>query len=192
MDVRQTSFVRYVRSILDARPNVEKFKRVYEDEVPTGFDVPSLYVPGVQHNDLTGAIGYSLSESICTLVFYRKTTKDALTDAREALNALQVKRKLVPIYENGTLTGEHFRVFGGAVRPIEGGPTGVRAATLTVTWRAMIEQDLERGVLIQNVENEAFYRAEDVAGALTYEAASQTNEVKSPMVGQTLAGQDTL
>lgn len=157
MDVYQNSFVRYVHSALDARPNIEKFKRIYEDEIPAGFETPSLYLPGAQDTDLNGTIGHSLNETICTLVFYRKTRKEALRDAREAQNLIQINRKLIPIYENGALTGEHFRVRNLNTRPIEGGPTNVKAATLTVQWQAFIEQDIERGPLIQAVDNDAFY-----------------------------------
>lgn len=156
MDVYQTSFVRYVQSMLDARPNIEKYKKTYEDEIPGGFEVPSLYIPGTQDTDLNGTLGYSLNEAICTLVFYRKTRKEALRDAREAQNLIQINRKLIPIYENGALTGEHFRVRNLNTRPIEGGPTNVKAATLTVTWQSFIEQDLERGPLIQSVDSDAF------------------------------------
>jgi len=192
MNPRQNALVRLVLDTLNARTGEPKYETVYDDEVPATFKTPSIYIPPIQYGSLPGSMGYSQQQAICTLVIYRETRKKAHWDAYSVMDALQVKRNRLSFYDGNTKSEEQFHILDAQVRIIEGGPTNVKAATLTVTWRAMIEQDLDRDPFMQSIENEAFYRAEEVAGTLSYEADSQSNEVKSPMTGQTILGQDTL
>lgn len=156
MNPRQTALVRFVQDTLNARTNEPRYQTVYDDEVPSTFVTPSIYVPPIQYNSLPGASGFSQQQAICTLVIYRETRKKAHWDAYSVMDALAVKRMLVPFYNGNVKSQERFHITDAQVRVVEGGPTNVKAATLTVQWQAFIEQDLERGPLMQVVDNDAF------------------------------------
>lgn len=156
MDPRQGSIVQYIRTTLNARSGEPTYQNVYYDEIPFDFKTPSIYVPPIQYNSLTGATGYSQQQAICTVVLYRETRKKAHWDAYTVLDTLQVKRNRIPFYDGNTKSAEQFHILDAQVRVVEGGPTNVKAATLTVTWQSFIEQDIPRGPLIQSVDNDAF------------------------------------
>ena len=156
MNPRQVALVRFAQDTLNARTNEPTYKTVYDDEVPATFVTPSIYVPPIQYNSLTGATGYSQQQAICTVVLYRETRKKAHWDAYTVLDALQVQRNRIPFYDGNTKSAEQFHILDAQVRVVEGGPTNVKAATLTVTWQSFIEQDIPRGPLIQRVDSDAF------------------------------------
>lgn len=156
MNPRQHAIVRFIQNTLNARTNEPRYQTVYDDEVPAAFTTPSIYVPPIQYGSLFGASGISRQQAICTLVLYRETRKKAHWDAYTVLDALQVQRNLLSFYDGNTKSEEQFRILDAQVRVVEGGPTNVKAATLTVTWQSFIEQDLPRGPLIQRVDNDAF------------------------------------
>ena len=156
MNPRQIALVRFMQETLNARTGEPIYKTVYDDEVPATFVTPSIYVPPIQYGSLFGASGVSRQQAICTLVIYRETRKKAHWDAYSVMDALQVHQYLVPFYDGNTKSQERFRILDAQVRMVEGGPTNVKAATLTVTWQSFIEQDIPRGPLIQRVDNDAF------------------------------------
>lgn len=156
MDPRQIALVRFMQDVLNARTGEPTYQKVYDDEVPATFVTPSIYVPPIQYNSLAGTTGYSQQQAICTVVLYRETRKKAHWDAYTVLDALQVQRNRLSFYDGNTKSEEQFHILDAQVRVVEGGPTNVKAATLTVTWRSFIEQDLERGPLITSVDQDAF------------------------------------
>lgn len=192
MNPRQVSLSKFVREVLDARAGEPKYKKTYDDEVPSTLEVPSLFIPPLQYIPSTGTSSHVKRQVLCTLVLYRETRKKAHWDATVVLDAIHTRGGNIPYYEGTTKTNESFYTADVNVRAIDGGPTNVKAATVTVQWDEWIPIHRPDVPKIMNVDNEAFYRAEDVASSLSYDVSSQSNEVKSPMLGQTRAGEDSL
>lgn len=154
MNPRQSSIVRYIQSVLNARTVEPEYQTVYDDEVPATFVTPSLYVTPIQYDRISGSSGQSKREAVCAIVFYRDTRKRAHWDASCVIDALAVNGYKVPHFINATKTDSFLKIQDASVRMVEGGPTNVKAATLTLVWHEWTDIDKKRGPLIQNVSNE--------------------------------------
>lgn len=154
MNPRQSSLIRYIQSVLNARSGELKYQKVYDDEVPSDFVTPSIYVTPIQYDRITGSSGQSKREAVCALVLYRETRKKAHWDASCVIDALAVAGCKVPHYEGSTKTGSFLKIRDASVRMVEGGPTNVKAAVLTLVWHEWTDIDKERGPLMQQINNE--------------------------------------
>ncbi|WP_214783239.1 hypothetical protein [Exiguobacterium sp. s183] len=154
MNPRQSSLIRYIQTTLNARSGEPQYKAVYEDEVPLAFVTPSIYVTPIQYDRITGSSGQSKREAVCAIVFYREKRKQAHWDASCVIDALAVAGYKVPHYEGSTKTDSFLKIRDASVRMVEGGPTNVKAATLTLVWHEWTDIDKERGPLMQQINNE--------------------------------------
>ncbi|WP_214795161.1 MULTISPECIES: hypothetical protein [unclassified Exiguobacterium] len=154
MNPRQSSLIRYIQTTLNARSGEPQYKVVYEDEVPLAFVTPSIYVTPIQYDRITGSSGQSKREAVCALVLYRETRKKAHWDASCVIDALAVNGYKVPHYEGSTKTDSFLKIRDASVRMVEGGPTNVKAAVLTLVWHEWADIDKERGPLMQQINNE--------------------------------------
>lgn len=154
MNPRQSSLIRYIQSVLNARSGEPKYQTVYDDEVPLAFVTPSIYVTPIQYDRITGSSGQSKREAVCALVLYRETRKKAHWDASCVIDALAVNGFKVPHFEGSTKTDNSFSIQDASVRMVEGGPTNVKAAVLTLVWHEWTDIDRDRGPLMQQINNE--------------------------------------
>lgn len=154
MNPRQSSIVRFVRDTLNARAGEPDYNTTYDDEVPSTFATPSIYVTPIQYNRLPGASGRSLRMATCALVLYREKRKQAHWDASCVLDALAVNGYLIPHYEGNVKTEYSLNVRDASVRVVEGGPTNVKAATVTLMWHEWTDIERDRGPLMNHINNE--------------------------------------
>lgn len=154
MNPRQSSLIRYIQTTLNARSGEPQYKVVYEDEVPLAFVTPSIYVTPIQYDRITGSSGQSKREAVCAIVLYRETRKKVHWDASCVIDALAVAGYKVPHYEGSTKTDSFLKIRDASVRMVEGGPTNVKAATLTLVWHEWTDIDKERGPITTNITNE--------------------------------------
>lgn len=154
MNPRQSSLIRYIQSVLNARSGEPKYQTVYDDEVPLAFVTPSIYVTPIQYDRITGSSGQSKREAVCAIVLYRETRKKAHWDASCVIDALAVNGFKVPHFEGSTKTDNSFSIQDASVRMVEGGPTNVKAAVLTLVWHEWTDIDRDRGPLMQQINNE--------------------------------------
>ncbi|MDA5561954.1 hypothetical protein PJK55_14540 [Exiguobacterium sp. MMG028] len=154
MNPRQSSILRYIQSVLNARSGELKYQKVYDDEVPSDFVTPSIYVTPIQYDRITGSAGQSKREAVCAIVFYREKRKQAHWDASCVIDALAVAGYKVAHYEGNTKTDSHLKIRDASVRMVEGGPTNVKAAVLTLVWHEWTDIDRERGPLATTISNE--------------------------------------
>lgn len=154
MNPRQSSLIRYIQTTLNARSGEPQYKVVYEDEVPLAFVTPSIYVTPIQYDRITGSSGQSKREAVCALVLYRETRKKAQWDASFVDEALAINGYKVPHYEGSTKTDSFLKIRDASVRMVEGGPTNVKAATLTLVWHEWTDIDRKRGPITTSINNE--------------------------------------
>lgn len=154
MNPRQSSLIRYIQTTLNARSGEPQYKAVYEDEVPLAFVTPSIYVTPIQYDRITGSSGQSKREAVCAIVFYREKRKQAHWDASCVIDALAVAGYKVPHYEGSTKTDSFLKIRDASVRMVEGGPTNVKAAVLTLVWHEWTDIDRERGPITTSINNE--------------------------------------
>lgn len=154
MNPRQSSIVRFVRDTLNARAGEPDYNTTYDDEVPATFVTPSIYVTPIQYNRMPGSSGQTARMAVCAIVLYREKRKQAHWDASCVLDALSLNGFVVPHYEGSTKTDSLLKLQDAAVRVVEGGPTNVKAATLTLTWHEWTDIQRNRGPLLQSVTNE--------------------------------------
>lgn len=154
MNPRQSSLIRYIQSVLNARSGEPKYQTVYDDEVPLAFVTPSLYVTPIQYDRITGSSGQSKREAVCALVLYRETRKKAHWDASCVIDVLAVNGFKVPHFEGSTKMDNSFSIQDASVRMVEGGPTNVKAAVLTLVWHEWTDIERDRGPLMQQINNE--------------------------------------
>lgn len=154
MNPRQSSIVRYIQTTLNARSGEPKYQTVYDDEVPLAFVTPSLYVTPIQYDRITGSSGQSKREAVCAIVLYRDTRKKAHWDASCVIDALAVNGYKVPHFINATKTDSFLKIQDASVRMVEGGPTNVKAAVLTLVWHEWTDIDKQRGPITTAISNE--------------------------------------
>ena len=154
MNPRQSSLIRYIQSVLNARSGEQKYQTVYDDEVPSTFVTPSLYVTPIQYDRISGSSGQSKREAVCAIVFYRDTRKRAHWDASCVIDALEVNGYKVPHFIGNTKTDKSLKIQDASVRMVEGGPTNVKAAVLTLVWHEWTDINKERGPITTAINNE--------------------------------------
>lgn len=154
MNPRQNSLVRYIQTTLNARSGEPKYQTVYEDEVPSSFKTPSFYVTPIQYDRISGSSGLSKREAVCAIVFYREKRQQAHWDASCVIDALAVAGYKVPHFINATKTDSFLKIQDASVRMVEGGPTNVKAATLTLVWHEWTDIDKQRGPITTAISNE--------------------------------------
>ena len=154
MNPRQSSLIRYIQTTLNARSGEPKYETVYEDEVPSSFKTPSFYVTPIQYDRISGSSGQSKREAACAIVFYRDTRKRAHWDASCVIDALAVNGYKVPHFIGNTKTDKSLKIQDASVRMVEGGPTNVKAAVLTLVWHEWTDINKERGPITTAINNE--------------------------------------
>ncbi|WP_404407731.1 phage portal protein [Jeotgalibacillus malaysiensis] len=124
--------------------------KVYTEEVPEDFEIPSMYFPepfsfGGGDTNMTFLKTYSLN-----IKLFHQTKQKAYSEAEKIATAIERARSVVPMVDPaGVLTGEYLRI--GRIEVRGSGP-GV--ATIVVNWDSRYHYDRDPVPSLENFDLE--------------------------------------